>query len=248
MCIVLCASNDMPALWAYEGLKKMGVRSLELVTTETLAYSRHWEHRLGAEGLSVRIGLADGRWICSEAVRGVMNRLLSVPLELINMAVPADREYASQETMAFYMSWLHALPGPVLNRPTPQGFSGRWRHASEWSLLAAESGLPTRTYRQTGFDPLELGYTTLAPPSQPVKTVITLAGKTFGAKAPEEISAGCLRLSEHCGTELLGIDFYNGTGPSWTFASATPMPDLRLGGGPLLETLAHVFRSTGGEQ
>ena len=32
-------------------------------------------------------------------------------------------------------NWLNALPGPLLNQPTPQGLCGNWRHPSAWAVL-----------------------------------------------------------------------------------------------------------------
>src|SRR5947209_15254137 len=114
MWLVLCSSNDVGALWAFDGLKKLGLAPVELITSECLAYSRFWEHRVGTNGVHVKIGLPDGRVICSSSVRGAINRLLSPPQDLVNMAVPSDRDYASGEVMALYLSWLHALPGHML--------------------------------------------------------------------------------------------------------------------------------------
>jgi hypothetical protein len=143
--------------------------------------------------------------------------------------------------MAFHMSWLHALPGPVLNRPTPQGLCGRWRHVSEWVWLAGQAGLLTPLYKQTGYDILEKGFQMLAPPGQVVKNVIVVNHNIFGPSVPEDIAEGCHRLAELCETNLLGVDFYAGPGDQWIFAGATPMPDLRIGGWPLLQGLAEIL-------
>ena len=61
--------------------------------------------------------------------------------DLIGQAVTSDREYALSEMQAFYLSWLSAIPGQVVNRPTPQGLSGHWHHISEWALSAARLAL-----------------------------------------------------------------------------------------------------------
>ncbi len=245
MWMVLCNANDMAAMWLYEGLRSMRLRPLELVTAQALAYSTHWEHRLGSEGLSVRVGLPDGRWLASDGCNGVVNRLLAAPLDLVQRAVPGDRDYAMQENSAFYMSWLYALPHPVMNRPTPQGLCGQWRHPSEWAMLAAQAGLPVTPWEQSGQDTEDRSYTTVAPQGAAVRSTIVADGKTFGAPAPEEITRGCEKLSELCGTPLMGVDFYSSPQHTWTFAGATPNPDLRSGGWPLVETIAQVLRKGG---
>jgi hypothetical protein len=244
MWLVLCASSDVSALWAYQGLKARGLTPLELVSAEMLAYSLRWEQRLGSDGSSLEITLADGRTISDVTTRGVLNRLMSVPPEHLLAAHPNDRDYATQELTAFYMSWLYALPQPVLNRPAPQGLSGQWRHVSEWVWLASKAGLPTSEYRQSSHDHLdEMGVERrLVPVGTPVNVVIVVAGHVVGAPAPTDILRGCQRLAELAGTELLGIEFAPGSAGDWTFAGATPVPDLRLGGQPLLDVLTCVFR------
>ena len=124
MWLVLCASTDPSALWAYEGLVARGLKPVELVTAEVLAYSLRWEHRLSVRGSSIDITLADGRRINGDGTKGVLNRLQWAPSEHLMAAAPEERQYASQEIYAFLMGWLYSLPQPVLNRPTPQGLSG----------------------------------------------------------------------------------------------------------------------------
>ena len=139
MWLVLCASTDVSALWAAQGLNARGLEPLEVVSAEMLAQSQRWEHRVGAKGVTIDITQADGRRLRSDTVRGVLNRLVSVPYAPLLLAHPADRDYASQELTAFFLSWLYALSLPVINRPTPQGLAGQWRHRSEWLWLAAQA-------------------------------------------------------------------------------------------------------------
>jgi hypothetical protein len=121
MYLVLCSPEDQSAHWAHECLVAKGFAPVEFVTTEQLAYSRLCEHRVGEDEASARIVLGDGRTIWSDRVTGVLNRLVAVPSQLVNFARDADREYA-KELSSFYLSWLQALPGVVINRPEPQGF------------------------------------------------------------------------------------------------------------------------------
>jgi hypothetical protein len=242
MWLVFCPTTDLSALWAYEGLRSMGLAPLELITAEALAYSRVWEHRVSTYGVSVKIGLSDGRLVSSDSVRGVLNRLVSLPPAAVNQSVPADREYVTQEMMAFWLSWLHALRGPVLNRPTPLGLSGRWRHLSEWVMLANRAGLQTPVYRQSSHDPIELGYGRLFPWDQSVSSVIVLGENVFGPAVPDEVARCCCRLAKLCETEVLGIDFHVGPQQQWFFAGATPVPDLTVGGQALLKALAATMR------
>ncbi len=241
MFLVLCSSNDYGARWAFTGLKNLGLAPVELVTSEELAYSRFWEHRVGVASASVRLTLPDGRIICSSGVSGVLNRLLWAPQELVNYARPVDRDYASQELSSFYLSWLSALPGKVINRPTPQGFCGRWRHTSEWALLAQRAGLPAPPFRQTTQHEPEQGYRSLAPQDVPVESVVVLGGDVFGTALPEDTLGACRRFAALAGDPLLGIDLFRAKDGRWNFATATPYPELTRGGEALLTRLAQIF-------
>ena len=208
-----------------------------------LAQSQRWEHRVGAKGVTIDITQADGRRIRSDTIRGVLNRLVSVPYAPLLLAHPADRDYASQELTAFFLSWLYALSLPVINRPTPQGLAGQWRHRSEWLWLAAHAGLSTPHYQQTSQDStVGQGGQGLVIAETPVHTVFIVAGHVVGAAVPPHIRRACQRLAGLARTTLLGVDFTNGPAGSWTFAGATPMPDLRLGGEALLDALSGALR------
>lgn len=244
MWLVLCMSKDVSTLWAYQGLKARGLEPLELVTDETLGPGVRWEHRLGADGVFVDITLNDGRRINNNRIRGVLNRLLWVPSEHLRKVNQGDREYATQELLAFFVSWLYALPRPVLNRPRPPGLSGQLRHGSEWVWMASKAGLPTQDYRQSSRDYVaEMGFEKrVVPINTPVSTVIVLEGHVVGAPAPLKIREGCRSLAELARVELLGVEFAEGQAGPWTFVGATTFPDLRLGGQDLLDVLTSVLR------
>jgi hypothetical protein len=152
MWLILCLSSDTPALWAHQGLRAKGLEPLELVTTEMLGHGVHWEHRLGINGASIDFTLNDGRKIRSDTIRGVLNRILWIPTEHLPYIQERDREYAIQEFLAFFTSWLYALPQPVLNRPRPPGLSGQLRHVSEWIWMASSVGLPIFDYIQSNIN------------------------------------------------------------------------------------------------
>lgn len=244
MWLVLCMSKDVSTLWAYQGLKARGLEPLELVTIEMLGQGVRWEHRLGSDGVFVDITLGDGRRINNDLVSGVLNRLSWVPSEHLPHVHPGDREYATQELLAFFTSWLNALPRPVLNRPRPPGLSGQLRHVSEWVWMASKAGLPTPDYRQSSCGYVaQLDFEKKAVPiNTPVTTVIVVEGHVVGAQAPLHIREGCRSLAELARTELLGIEFAEGQAGPWTFVGATTFPDLRLGGQEFLDALTSVLR------
>jgi hypothetical protein len=244
MWLVLCSSNDASALWAFQGLKNRRLEPLELVTAESLVAGVRWEHRLGVEGVTLEADLPDGRHICDADLWGVLNRLTSVPLESLLLIHPWDREYVHQELGSFFLSWLSALPEPMINRPTPWGLSGQWRHVSEWVQLAARAGLPVPHYQQSSRDLSDPSSVRarLVPPGTPVTTLIVLGDQVVGPLASPGLRTGCLKLAELASTALLGIEFSIGQDGRWHFVGATTQPDLRLGGDALLDQLAKTLQ------
>jgi hypothetical protein len=211
---------------------------VEIVTGEALFYNRRFEYRMSSGAPGFRITLADGRVIDGANVRGSLNRLQSITRSHL-LANSQDREYAEQELFALYLSWLYGLPGVMLNRPTPQGLSGEWRHPSAWNLLAGQAGLSTASYKQSETRAVPLT-------DQNVRancTVIVVNGVCCGAAVPAKVAAACKRLSELADTPLLGIDFRLTAGGEWIFHQATPFPDLRVGGEKFLDILAESFNS-----
>lgn len=236
MWLILCNAKDTTALWAYRGLKARGLRPLEIISAEALVYSTCLKHRIESNNVSTRIKLTDGRVLDSASVRGTLNRIEYLPSEHLLAADSVDRQYAEQELHALFVSWLYALPGTVINRSSPQGLSGAWMHQSKWLWLASQAGLSTPFYRggaMIGED------ATL--PQLLRQTVIVLAGRCFGAPVPENVRRGCAKLAQLCQVETLGIDFKVESNGKWTFASATPVPEIRLGGEPLLDAVVETL-------
>ena len=238
MWLVLCTTNDLPALWAARGLAARGLQPLEVITAEALAFNRSFEHRLLGSQSNVRITLADGRVIDGANVRGALNRLQMIPCSHLRTN-SKDRQYAEQELFALYLSWLYGLPGKILNRPTPQGLCGEWRHPSEWVWLANQAGLATPRYSQSESQSALL---LQLPASSADRTIIVVDGICCGVTGPERVMAGCVRLAQISATSLLGIDFRVAPDGQWIFDKATPFPDLRLGGERFGDALAGALR------
>jgi len=225
MWLVLCHCTDLAAIWAFEGLKALGMGPLELVSAESLAFSMKCEHRIRANSASFRIALADGREIASENVFGALNRLQFVPLPHWHRASRQDQNYVEQEMMAYFTSWLFSLPGQVLNPATPAGLSGPLRRPIEWMRLASQSGLPTAE---------QLIGRSSFPASSKTKSVLMVDGI---APAESPYPEACTKLAKISKTPLLEITFCMIANGKWLFYGANPMPDLRLGGIYLLNSL-----------
>src|SRR3954469_11822581 len=140
MWLVLCDASDASAVWVCQEMRRRGVAPVELLTADDLALADYWEHRVGKDGASIRFR-AGALEIIGDRLGGVFNRLYTVPVPHWQSKPKSDRDYVQQEMVALFLSWLHALPCPVVNRPTPQGLSGQWRCESEWVWLARQAGL-----------------------------------------------------------------------------------------------------------
>jgi hypothetical protein len=239
--LVLASADDRAALWASAGLRARGVAPLEFISVDELAWSRRWVHHIGTAGARVHAELADGRVFASDRVHGVLNRLTVAPMSQLVFARPSDRDYALHEISAFFLSWLHGLDATMLNPPTPQGLGGRWRAPSEWLVLAARAGLATADFVRVS-DPAD-GLVDEIPPTgqdgaQRVPVVV-LREQVFGADVPESVTVGCANLAQLSATPLLGVEFaFDG---DWRFLTATPFPDLTLGGEALLDALPEAL-------
>jgi hypothetical protein len=243
MWLLICDPSDLPALWAYRALHGSPRTPLEVVSSGSLAYALRWEHRLGRAGDMVEITLADGRLVHSEEVRGVVNRLSCLPTQHLAAAALDDRAYAAQELHALFLSWLHVIRGPVLNRPTAASLAGPWRSPAEMVFLAAECGLPTVPYRHStddGTDPSSPGWSS-GPTDGPARSALVVGRQVVGAPGGPETAEGCRRLAVTLGAGLLGVEFA-ATDEGWAFTGASVLPDLRQGGAALLRGLESALR------
>lgn len=239
MILILCEETDMSARWAAAVLRLRGHR-VKIVTGAELIAAPRWHHRLGQAGVDCEIELAASDRLCASETHGVLNRLPSLPAAWFRRYGGADRDYAVQEMHAFYLSWLYALPGPVLNPPTPQGLCGNWRHPSAWTALAAAAGLPVRPYLQTSDDD----------PNRPWQQdhagerVHVVRNRVIGPPSlTEPLGDACLRLAAAAGSPLIGVDFAVGARGRWEFVGASVLPDLIGGGDVLADALAEALAS-----
>lgn len=232
MILVLCSETDVSAQWAAKALRRRG-RPLRMLTGFDLA-GASWNHRVTSAAVDCEIRFTDGDVLRISDTRGVLNRLSSLPATWAHLYGGPDRAYAMQELHAFYLSWLNALPGPVLNPPTPQGLSGNWRHPSAWAVLALQAGLPVHTYRQTSDDDPAMAWH--ARPSH--GRVYVIGDRVVG---PDHLVAlhqtACLRLSRSSGAPLLGIDFAPDPDGKWSMTAASVSPELIDGGEAAVDAL-----------
>ena len=239
MWLVLCDARDVSAAWAHSRLKARGLQPLHIISAEQLALSDFQEHRIDMHRATLRFRTEAGLQVDAQQLRGVLNRLYTVPIAHWRQAPQVDQDYVQQELVAFFLSWLTALPCPVINRPTPQGLCGQWRCESEWAWLARQAGLPVAPYRQSSRERIDemKGERRMIAAGALVRSAIVAGDSVAGPPMPPAVQAACLRLARLASTELLGIDFVDGAAGAWTFAGASPTPELSSGGEPLVDAL-----------
>lgn len=240
MWLVLCDPSDAAALWAVVGLRRRGVRPLEVVSPEALLYSRSIAHEIRAGVARTTFALPDGRPLRSEDVRGVLNRATTLPVAHLSGASREDAAYAQHENYALVLSVLHALGATAINRPTSSSLAGCLWTTPEWLMAAARVGLACWPWARSTRAPI----TDDDRPPGTRRDIIMLDGITYGARLPADVSRGCAALAAAADARLLGIDLCEDADGAWWFVGASPRPDLRLGGAPLLDGLAHAFGAT----
>ena len=252
MWLILCDDGDASAQWFRAGLVERSV-PVELVTTSLLSAAVRWDHRVDSDGASLEVDLPDGRHLDSRSVGATLNRVTSLSPPARYFASP-DGDYALQELLALYLSVLQCLPGPVLNRPSAQGLSGRMRYVPEWLVLAARAGFVTAPHTvSTASDDARGPSRPAGEQEWPTTDLLVAAGRVFGPAAGPpaagptaagppvaerpRVAAAARRLSELAGADILGIRVET-TPDAVRFGAVDARPDLSLGGDALLDHLA----------
>jgi len=247
MLLVVCGLDDESALWFARRASQSGA-DCKIVTTEALSYARHFSHRLARGEVRTAVRLADGTRLVDSEISGVLNRAVQAPVAAWQLAAPAERDYATMELHACTLSWLHALPCQVRNRPEPDCLAGPMRHAFVTVAAAHAAGLPCPevTFDTTGplgpADALLLAAARAAGPQARPVHLACLDGVVAGGEPPEPVVAGIAAFAARMRADaaLLGIDFFAGAG-GWWFAGASPLPDLRVGGETLCRRLLSLL-------
>ncbi|MBB4717111.1 hypothetical protein BJ965_006993 [Streptomyces luteogriseus] len=234
MWLILCDPTDPVGNWARQGLRDRGLTPVELVTPDDLLYSTQLDHRVERSVAGFRVRLADGRTFADSDITGALNRVVRAPIAPLALASEADTLYAKSELSALMLSLLMCIAPVAVNQPSARGFCGAWRSAAEWTLLAARAGLPVR--------PRSLSSHAGSEPPGPAAThtLVVFRESVFGGEDVQDLIPACVQLANLAGTDLLEIGLYRDS-RSVTFTRATPLPDLRLGGDPLLDHLHSHF-------
>jgi len=245
--LVLHEAYDLSASWLADRLRARGRAVCDLPAAMLGAAALRWHHRLGVAGVDFTLAHPDGTGVSPRSYGGTVNRLHYLPLALLARIGGADEDYARNELYALFLSWMNALPRPLLNAPTPQGLAGNWRHPSAWTALAHAAGLRVVPWRQNAASDPERGW---AIPDQPGEVTVIIVGDRLvpptaqtRISIPAEVEMACIALAHDAGAGILGVRLVPdpAIAAGWRFVGANLLPDLSAGGEALVDAVDTVF-------
>lgn len=215
----------------------------KLVSLDEIVFAPRWAHTLNGAKANTVLTLHDGTAIRNDEIGIVFNRLRYVDMPHFAASSQGDREYAVMEMFALLLSWLKALPCPVISPISPQSLAGPNHSSLAWQHLAGKAGLPTarmrmtssmRRYSVSDLIPYPAGSASignvpawLIEPRGEQLTSALVAGDHVLGNVPVQLIPGCLKLASLSGIELLLIHFASlGKNGGWKFNGVDPAPSV----------------------
>lgn len=190
MIIILGSALDPAAAQIVTDLAGWGCGGTRLVSAEDLGRAGWaFDPAAPSEGHLV----ADGAVLAVAEVDAVVVRRPAVAAEELGWLDAADRQYGAAESNAFLVSWLSAVPCPVLNRPSATCLCGPGWSQLHWRLAAERVGL---RWRQAS----------TAAEAEAGRDVVVCGSSVHGARDPGE-ARDAIALSGQAGATLLGLRF-----------------------------------------
>lgn len=253
--LVLADEADEAALWALPRLQRHLADEVVLATPADIAFAAELTYTWDGHVERSQIALGDGRVLSDEGLWGVLNRFTTVYAEHWRRLGPQDAAYAESEIHAALLVWLDSLGDVVTNPPSPFWLGGAYLRPQVWRMHAAGVGMPVAPVRDaagtlatdvdTGSDEyVDSGLSQIVPSLTSMRTVIVHRGEVFGDATPA-LAAWGRALAERVGVPLLGMDVGQTADGAHVLADVTVHPDLRLGGQPLVESIARQWAGGG---
>lgn len=219
MILMLASQWDASAI---ELVRRWHHEEVRLLTCRDFARSG-WEFHSGSPERGRLV--VDGRPVSARDVRGVLMRLPTVTATELPHIHPDDRHYVAAELMAFLVAFLHELPCPVINQPTPLLLTGPAWSASRWRCEVRRLGMPALCDRQVS----SLGASDNASEGidRIVGSVTVIGDGAFGLEDPQARDFA-RRLARRAGASLLRVRFLR-RGTRLAFIDANLTPDLNDG-------------------
>jgi hypothetical protein len=229
--LAICDPADAAGRWAVAGLRRRGL-PIELIAPDEVFLGVRLVHRVTRAGSQLALETRSGLIVRGDALRGVLNRMLTVPAGAVAAVAPGDRAYVAEELEAAVTSWMAGLACPVLNRPSPGLLFGRSYPAARWRQLGAAVGLPTAPWRFVTNEQPE-------PPAQEAHTTAVIGDDVIDPPEPE-LALAARELVRRAGLGVAGLSFGAAAG-GWQLLDATSLPDLRRHGDSGLAALERAL-------
>jgi hypothetical protein len=248
MWLVLANTLDPAGPWLTAGLAARTFHPVIGLTEVDLGRAQIWEHVVGRGMNWFRLQLADGRWIDSREISGVINRLHQSPFARMAAEHGADHLYAVHEIAALLIAALANTDCVILNSPGGHGLNGDGRRLTEWRALAAASGLTVRApLFRSNDEPEEPD--TRATSSRNHKNRLLIIADNVVRTTPEEnpvpepVRRAALKLASAAQNPLLELHFVQDEFNNWIFQNAQPCADLLSAGDAAVEAIASLANS-----
>jgi hypothetical protein len=242
MWLILANALDPAGPWLAAGLSARLFTPVIRITELDLGHAQIWEHFVDRDRSWFRLQLADGRWIDSHQITGVINRLHQSPFARMAAQHGPEHSYAVHEIAALLIGCLARANCLILNSPSGHGLNGDCRRPSEWRALATAAGLTVRS----PFD---------QPPDRPLAATDADAGPTHqrlliiaenlihlgpADVVPPSIRGAAIRLAAAAQTPLLELHFRQDENAQWIFDRAQACADLLTAGDAALDAIASL--------
>lgn len=237
--LILHTSADPLATTVAHHLNVRHPGQVAAVTLWDLQNARRWSHAQFNGQTRNELVLANGIALdLDETI--VFNRLTGITVPHYANASSEDRGYATEETHALALSWMKALPGPVINPATHAGLAGPYYDQLTWFMLAHRAGLPTplvsftsslRRFPRPNLVPVseyQLGQqeATLGEPPTGEGLTVAVVGDQVVGTHPITIREPLKALARLARVEFLEVylNRVQGAQPRWVFNGANPVP------------------------
>jgi hypothetical protein len=176
------------------------------------------------EGAASAQAVVEGRPVPQSRLAGVIARLGCVTTADVPHIHTVDRAYVAAEMQAFLAAWLHALPCPVLNRPSTTCLAGNWWSPHKWIQTAVRLGIPVSALDQRvdGRAHQRRHHPTTRDTS--ITDVTIVGSRTIGQASPCLVRQARM-LSRAAGLDFVTVRFSSPTDEA-VFLDATLWPDL----------------------
>lgn len=241
MWLVLANTLDPAGPWLTAGLAARTFHPVLRLTEVDLGRAQIWEHVVGRDVNWFRLQLADGRWIDSREISGVINRLHQSPFARMAAEHGADHLYAVHEIAALLIAALAKTDCLILNSPGGHGLNGNWRRPMEWRALAAASGLTVRSPLFHSSDSSETSDADETPSQNRLLVINENVIHTDSADSvPEGVRHAAIKLASAAQNPLIELHFVQDEFKNWIFHRALPSADLLAAGDAAIDAIASL--------